>query len=251
VRVYNTALSTSTIQQLYHLGTVNVAHSNTVALNSGLVGYWPLDGNTTNWTTDTTQDTSGNGNTGTMVNMSTTTSVVAGKIGSALKFNGTNQYIFTTNSSGISGAQPRTVSFWAKSSIATYSSNGYAFCLNTTSSGTNTLFALRVDSGSQTWKIALGGSTKDTSVAVTTNWVNVVATFDANQNLNVYVNGKITSVVAVNFPSLNTTAGQIIIGAQENSGSFAGFFPGIIDDVRIYNRALTAQEVQQLYLMGK
>src|SRR5580704_476999 len=60
-------------------------------ITTGLVGYWPLDTNTTSWTTDTTNDISGNGNTGTMVNMSTTTSPVPGEIGQALYFNGSDQ----------------------------------------------------------------------------------------------------------------------------------------------------------------
>jgi hypothetical protein len=62
VRIYNRALSTQEVALLYALGQVKVAHSDTVAVQNGLVGYWPLDGNTTSWKTDTTQDVSGNGN---------------------------------------------------------------------------------------------------------------------------------------------------------------------------------------------
>jgi len=87
-----------------------IAHSNTVALSSGLVGHWPLNGPATSWKTDTTQDTSGNGNTGTLVGMSTTTSVTPGVIGQALKFNGANSYI--SESTSISGI--KSVAFWAK-----------------------------------------------------------------------------------------------------------------------------------------
>jgi hypothetical protein len=43
---------------------------------------------------------------------------------------------------------------------------------------------------------------------------------------------------------------RITIGSRQETGQ-QGYFPGSIDDVRIYNRALTASEVQQLYLMGK
>jgi len=69
-------------------------HSNTTSLTNGLVGYWPFDGKYTNWGTGTTQDASGNGNTGQLVNMSTTTSPVIGKIGQALKFNGSGKVVF-------------------------------------------------------------------------------------------------------------------------------------------------------------
>ena len=64
VRVYNRALSVQEIQQLYAQGAANIDHSNTVALSSGLVGYWTFDGSQTNWTTGKTNDSSGKGNSG-------------------------------------------------------------------------------------------------------------------------------------------------------------------------------------------
>jgi hypothetical protein len=73
--------------------------SNYLTLSSGLVGYWPLDGKNTNWSTGQTLDLSGQGNTGQLINMSTTTSPVAGKIGQALNFNGSNSYVSTSLSS--------------------------------------------------------------------------------------------------------------------------------------------------------
>src|SRR6185436_16749444 len=54
------------------------------SLTDGLVGYWTMDGKNTNWSTGATADLSGNGNNGSMVGMSTTTSPVAGKIGQAI-----------------------------------------------------------------------------------------------------------------------------------------------------------------------
>lgn len=48
-------------------------------VRSGLVGHWTLDGSKTNWTTNTTADSSGNSNTGTLVSMSTSTAPAAGR----------------------------------------------------------------------------------------------------------------------------------------------------------------------------
>ena len=67
--------------------------SNNTSLSNGLVGYWPLDGAVTNWNTNTTLDLSGQGNTGQLNAMSTTSSPVAGKIGQALKLDGTDDYV--------------------------------------------------------------------------------------------------------------------------------------------------------------
>jgi hypothetical protein len=82
-----TLLPTPTLASI-HLGSANPA-----SLSNGLVGYWPLDGAVTNWNTNTTADLSGNGQTGYFANMSTTTSPVAGKIGQALQFDGSTNYV--------------------------------------------------------------------------------------------------------------------------------------------------------------
>jgi hypothetical protein len=82
---------------------------NYLTLSSGLVGYWPLDGKTTNWATGKTNDLSGQGNTGQLINMSTTTSPTPGKIGQALKFNATSGYInLNKNQSALMSASTST-----------------------------------------------------------------------------------------------------------------------------------------------
>jgi hypothetical protein len=73
--------------QLYKLGAVNIAHSN-VIISNGLVGYWTFDGGSIDWHTNTVRDMSGQGNTGTLVSMSTSSSPTPGKIGQALNFDG-------------------------------------------------------------------------------------------------------------------------------------------------------------------
>src|SRR3989344_176746 len=84
---------------VYHYFTVRAAKINTspTTLNtSGLVGYWTFDGADTPWTSTTaatTLDTSGQNNTGTLTNMSQSTSVTPGKLGQALNFDGSNDYI--------------------------------------------------------------------------------------------------------------------------------------------------------------
>src|SRR5262249_26731925 len=60
-------------------------------------GYWPLDGSVTNWTTSTFSDISGQGNDASSTVMSTSTSPVAGKIGQALKFDGSSQFLKVSN----------------------------------------------------------------------------------------------------------------------------------------------------------
>src|SRR3990167_11186017 len=93
---------------------------NYLVTNSGLVGYWTFDGKDTNWGTNKTNDLSGQGNTGTLTNMSTTTSPVVGKIGQGLKFDGVDDYVL---SSGPNFGSVATVSLWFKPNVTLNSSS--------------------------------------------------------------------------------------------------------------------------------
>jgi hypothetical protein len=217
VRIYNRALSPTEGQALYKIGAANVTHSNTTALSSGLVGYWTFDGGTTHWNTGKVDDVSGQGNTGQLINMSTSTSPVPGKIGGALKFNGSTSYV----SEGTSISNIQSVAFWAKATTGV--SQGL---INLTGSSvyisTN---ASRVISGT--------GFTSPTyyvdGIASTTPGL-----YDANWHRIV-----VTGTAAI-------TGSQIEIGRANSV-----YFGGTLDDVRIYNRALSAWEVSQLYAMGR
>jgi hypothetical protein len=70
---------------------IRLGSANTVALTHGLVFYAPLDGATTNWGSNTTNDLSGNGNTGYIKStvLATSTAPIRGKIGQGMRFPGT------------------------------------------------------------------------------------------------------------------------------------------------------------------
>jgi hypothetical protein len=93
---------------------VRLGSTNTVSLTNGLVGYWPLDGATTNWISNTTRDLSGQGNTGHLYALSTSTTPAPGKIGQAFKFiPDNNQYVFVDDDISLKPATI-TVSAWVK-----------------------------------------------------------------------------------------------------------------------------------------
>jgi hypothetical protein len=206
--------------------------SNYLTLSSGLVGYWPLDGKNTNWSTGQTLDLSGQGNTGQLINMSTTTSPVAGKIGQALNFNGSNSYVSTSLSS--LGTMTRgTVSLWVKRARDGPSEIVEEIDVSKASfEGFNTL-SFWVNNDCQT-----------SATSMTLNkWYHLAGTWDGT-SARVYVNGVLANTtVCTSAP----TMGTLIIGARSG-----GYLPllGSTDDVRIYNRALSPTEVQALYNIG-
>src|SRR3989344_1740468 len=91
------------------------------SLNQGLVGYWSFDEDAGT----TVPDHSGSGNTGTATNGPTGTT---GQLGRALNFDGSNDYVITTNSSGLTGSASRTVSLWFRSNSLATSQALFYYC---------------------------------------------------------------------------------------------------------------------------
>jgi hypothetical protein len=243
-----------------------ISKSNTVTLNSGLVGYWPFDGDTTSWTTGTTQDVSGNGNTGTLVNMSMTTSPIPGKIGGALNFNGTNSV--KTSYAGISGTSARTISMWLKTtqtSPLAGKNTSTLLAYGNADNCANPGYFLVASNDKYGGSANYPGISVDfpCNAAITYNaaiydnkWRHVVVSMPnsgTTSNLKVYVDGVLlTTVNNIYVGSYNTGIGSNVqIGNDSYYYTANGGFQGALDDVRIYDRALSPEEVQQLYLMGK
>jgi hypothetical protein len=116
VRVYNRIITAAEVKQLYLNESVTIGHSNATVPN-GLVGWWTLDGNNL---IQNARDSSGQGNNGSLVGLNSTSSAeTAGKIGGALKFNGTNQYVNVgTLSYVIGGGSPFSGSAWIKTTAS-------------------------------------------------------------------------------------------------------------------------------------
>ncbi len=244
VRIYNRALSAFDIQQLYHEGAVTHGASPTSLIPNGLVGYWTFDGQNTNWTTNTTADVSGKGNTGTMVGMSPASSAVLGRSGQALSFNGTSQYIALGNVLNFASSS-YTVSMWAQHRLLAggwytrmFSAEGNSgTCASiATDVNNNNLISFAVNT-----KVGLGVSVTNAS-----QWHYYTMTWDGT-TMTVYVDGikqGISAATGGTFNCLSTPD----IGKYAVTGM--DYYSGSIDDVRIYNRALSATEVKQLYNAG-
>ena len=236
-----------TIIALFFLAPI--ARADTVY--NGLVGYWPLDAR--DYTTSTTVlDRSGNGNTGTLypntANQFTSTSTVLGKIGQALKFNGTTQYALANDSISLRNLGPLTYSMWiypytlapanqllyGKSTKLWYlSSNILEFYLSTT--GTAAYWYCNTPIVPNKWQL------------VTTTWNGIIG---AGLAANIYINGK--ACIPANFTIGNVGTGSAASDTGVNLGIGARntgltTFGGYLDDARVYNRALSGQEVNQLY----
>jgi hypothetical protein len=211
------------------------------------VGWWKMDeGEGT-----TVYDWSGNANNGTLTNMDATTDWVDGKINKALDFDGSDDYVTITNNftSGLSGI---TISAWVKSnqlasSNIFRSTSSSSIILHYNGGGFYLVASDDTASGYLGWDNALPYN----------EWVHVAATWSSSlvgggdDKMKLFVNGKQQSSEL--FFS-GGVSGKLRSSAYLHLGNYFNasqpYFSGQIDDARIYNYALTSQQIKDLYNGG-
>jgi len=255
VRIYSRALSSQEVKQLYNTGAgskVNATSvtNTTTTLKTGLVGYWTFDGK--DMKTSVT-DRSGSGNNGalkfgTLGNISTTSMTTMGKIEQGLKFDGVDDYVKSTVSSGLSGSF--TASAWVKLNSFT---NDKVVVASNVSSYSNYWFEIAETTGNK-WVGFLYDGTHNPGVISGTNtanigvWSHVVFVRDTSiGKILLYLNGTSAATPVTDTTTSVPTYSEFDIGFTQAHG----YINGSLDDVRVYNRALSANEIKQLYNMGR
>lgn len=241
-RIYTRALSTTEIIDLYKQGSALVNNSQSTQLNSGLIGYWTFDGKDTNWNTNTTRDVSGNAKTGTMVSLSTTTVPTIGIIGQSFTFNGGTGYVATTAFTPPAAAMSISVRFKTKSTSVSFMGwNNNVTC----TSGIDDRELYLDSSGKATFRIFSGSPLTFASNAALNDglWHTVIVTVGTNTQM--YVDGVLQTATAAATGGYNSYTTPFMCIAKVDTGSLPtiGRMNGSLDDVRIYNRTLSATEV--------
>jgi hypothetical protein len=191
----------------------------------------------------TLTDISGNGNNGTIANAAWTSS---GKYGKALKFTGAvNSMVTINDTASLNFAQGMTLEAWVNPSSLNFS-NGWctAIAKEHANSNNNISYALYAADGpgaGPSGHVLIGNADNDAStgsVLSLNSWTFLAATYDG-ANLDLYVNGNLIASRIVGGNILETTD-PLRIG-----GDAAGeMFTGLIDNVRIYNQALSQSSIQ-------
>jgi uncharacterized protein (TIGR02145 family) len=218
---------------------------------NGLVGWWGFNGNA--------QDGSGNGNHGT-VNGATLTTDRFGNQNGAYSYDGINDYI-QTSFSGPQGNSPRTISIWFKTSQL-HTSNpipGYMneqMCLvsygNSSYAGGTFDCSINHNCQGVTLDVA-GGLFTRPSVTNNNLWHNLIFVYDGlnYQNVFTYYDGIMqqTSLfcAGTSHPINTGNSYPITFANYANVSTGIRHFNGSLDDIGIWNRALTPQEITNLY----
>ena len=198
----------------------------------GLVGAWGFDaGNGT-----TAADQSGNNNTGTV---SSATWSTIGKYGGALSFNGGSSFVSVPDSSSLDLTTGMTVEGWVKPSAG----GGWQTLLVKERPG-ELVYGLyaNTDANKPQSQVTIGTTARllDGTTAVPAGlWTHLAATFDGTTQ-RLYANGTQVAQLAVSG-TIMTSDSPLKIGGNAIWGEW---FNGLIDEVRVYNRALTAAEIQ-------
>ncbi|MHC4327338.1 MAG: LamG domain-containing protein [Planctomycetota bacterium] len=210
------------------LGMGLIAASTGNAADPALVGWWRLD--ETSGTI--ARDSSGNGNDGTLQGDPTW---VVGKMAGALEFDGDGDYV-DIGGVGISGVAPRTIAGWAKASTTNIPGWTTVFGFAPSGSTDGTYYDIEVDDAGnyvinvQGWAGIFG--------PVDTQWHHFAVTYTGDGG-DWYLDGQYVNSEAGEVGTID----YMRIGARLSNSNF---FPGLVDDVRIYNKVLTIEQIQQL-----
>ncbi len=214
-----------------------------LGLSGGLVGYWTFDGADTH-TSGKTDDKSGNGNVGTLVNSPTRT---IGKIGQALSLNSTStQYVTAGNNP--TSATAITYIAWVK--FASFPT-AYNTVMGKNGGGCN-YSDMHVTSTGQLAIYVCGNSdihydATGTHTLSAGTWYQLAMTYDSVRGLIGYVNGEVDNTVA---PNGALAANSATLSVGNDLQSSPRYVNGIIDDVHLYSRALSSNEISRLYRIG-
>ncbi|RLJ10179.1 MAG: hypothetical protein DRP15_00895, partial [Candidatus Aenigmatarchaeota archaeon] len=204
----------------------------------GLVAYWSFDeGSGT-----TTYDASSNGNNGTIYGAEWT----KGKYGSALQFDvdGSDDYVDCGNDSSLdvaNGTSPFTIEAW----VYVNNCSAINFIVSKYSS-----YQFRIGGDDNSLELFDANDWSYSSanyVCVENEWIHVVAVYNGSDS-SVYKNGVDVTEWGTEDNDWATSSVHLLVGRE--SADWEGGFNGRIDEVRIYNRALSAEEIRYHYNRG-
>ncbi len=201
---------------------------------AGMVSWWPADNNTRDIVGPNTGALQGNATFG------------IGKVGQAFDLDGSDlTYVFFPTAGIPAGSSPRTIDMWVKVRDATPNHEIFSYgeefprqALGMDVDGTDT------DGNVQLQLFDYAEELNGVRTGVPLNqWMHIALTYDGNVTIKVYVNGSVKGTLPLGGPLATSTSNSGFV-----LGHFAsGFFNGLIDEVEVFNTALTDSDIANIY----
>jgi hypothetical protein len=217
---------------------------------NGLVGYWPFNGNA--------NDESGNSNNGT-VNGATLTTDRFGNNNSAYSFDGSSNYIQVPNSANLSNFDSISISGWFNSSSQSGEQGLVTkwFQNLNCSSNTDNYTCILANNQYTNFSQSICGATNNyfgyqlqsSVTSLTGTWTHFVFIHNNINGGKIYLNGVLAAQISTQG-TLCSSINPLLIGADNANTIINRFFSGKLDDIGIWNRALTLSEISYLYNSG-
>jgi len=203
-----------------------------ISITSGLIAFYPFNGNA--------NDSSGNGNNGTVTNAILTTDRF-GRSNSAYNFDGNGDYINCGNKANLNLTGSMSISVWVYANNFT-TDHGVISKMNVT---TTSPYGLVTNNNRMRWDIGSDYIFSNTFSAG--QWINIISTYDTKTLVkNIYVNGVLSSNGISTKTSIPVNTDNLYIGTHQPSKVSTWSWDGKIDEVRIYNKVLNSSEIAYL-----
>jgi hypothetical protein len=237
VGIYDRALSTSEIRAIYNAGAAGMCSPGCVRDLPGLVGWWPAEGEAADRSPYHNDGSARDGMT-----------YGAGKVGRGFLHNGSS-YAEIPNAASLQITTQLTMAAWinpndvssTRQIISKFSltPGNFGYQMNLFPTG-----SLRMDvSGNGSTYTLLNSPSGTLSVGA---WAHVAATFNAGVS-KLYVNGVEVAAATLPVTSIYPATVPLFIGVGHGG---VQYFWGLIDEPMVFNRALSAAEIQSLYTAG-
>ena len=227
---------------LFFVGAAFATVINDLTCPSGLVAYWNLD----EASGTKAMDASGV-NVGTLTNGPVWTT---GQVGNAVQFDGVDDRVVIPNNANLNPTSQISIDYWVNA--PSYTSYGQMISKVYSSQwgvmwygGTG---KIRCDIAPLVgYGLPLGEFFSNTVLSLN-QWHHVVCTYDG-ANVKIYIDGALDKTSASVSGNIYTSTNPLVLGELNPTGT-AMPFKGMMDEVQIYNRALSASEIQHQYNLG-